>query len=110
SFSRDWSSDVCSSDLEANMQAIRADQENVDGIIHKPMYERLILSDYAIADLTTANANVFYELGVRHSVKPFTTISLFAMGSVLPFDVNFLRGMPYAYDSEKKLMNASTDI
>ena len=94
----------------ADMQAIRADEENVDGIIHKPMYERLILSDYAIADLTTANANVFYELGVRHSVKPFTTISLFATGSVLPFDVNFLRGMPYGYDSEKKLINASTDI
>lgn len=94
----------------ADMQAVRADEENVDGIIHKPMYERLILSDYAIADLTTANANVFYELGVRHSVKPFSTISLFAMGSVLPFDVNFLRGMPYGYDSEKKLLHAATDI
>ncbi len=94
----------------ADMQAIRADEENTDGIIHKPMYERLILSDYAIADLTTANANVFYELGVRHSVKPFTTISLFASGSVLPFDVNFLRGMPYGYDSEKKLLHAATDI
>ena len=94
----------------ADMQAIRADEENVDGIIHKPMYERLILSDYAIADLTTANANVFYELGVRHSVKPFTTISLFATGSVLPFDVNFLRGMPYGYDTEKKLTSAAADI
>src|SRR5690606_29004344 len=94
----------------AEMQAIRADEENVDGIIHKPMYERLILSDYSIADLTTANANVFYELGVRHAVKPYTTISLFAAGSLLPFDVNFLRGMSYGYDGEKKLYNAAADI
>ncbi len=94
----------------ADMQAVRADEENASGIIHKPMYERLILSDYAIADLTSANANVFYELGVRHSVKPYTTISLFASGSVLPFDVNFLRGMPYAYNREKKLTNIEGDI
>ena len=39
-------------------------------IIHKPMFERLILCEFAVADLTTANANVFYELGVRHAVRP----------------------------------------
>lgn len=62
----------------ANMEAIRADEETVNGIIHKPMYERLILCDYAIADLTTSNANVLYELGIRHAVKPFTTINIYA--------------------------------
>src|SRR5687768_3432700 len=71
----------------AEMEPIRADEETVNGIIHKPMYERLILCDYAVADLTTANANVFYELGVRHTVKPFTTISIFASNTRLPFDV-----------------------
>src|SRR6267154_215111 len=62
----------------ADMEAIRADQEMGGGLIHKPMFERLILCEYAVADLTTANANVFYELGVRHAVKPATTIMLFA--------------------------------
>jgi hypothetical protein len=33
------------------------------------LLERLILCEFAIANLTTANANVFYELGVRHSVQ-----------------------------------------
>ena len=96
--------------IAANMEAVRADEETVNGIIHKPMYERLILSDYAVADLTTANANVFYELGIRHAVKPFTTITLFASGSKLPFDLNFLRCMPYDYDFEKKLTNAASNI
>jgi hypothetical protein len=54
----------------AGLQPLRADEEVTGGIIHKPMFERLILCEYAVADLTTANANVFYELGVRHAVRP----------------------------------------
>lgn len=79
----------------AGMEPIRADEERTGGIIHKPMFERLLLCDYAVADLTTANANVFYELGVRHAVRPATTLTLFASHQQLPFDVNFLRALPY---------------
>ena len=46
---------------EAEFEPLRADEEMTGGIIHKPMFERLILCEYAVADLTTANANVFYE-------------------------------------------------
>ncbi len=80
----------------AGMEPIRADEERTGGIIHKPMFERLLLCDYAVADLTTANANVFYELGVRHAVRPATTLAVFASHQQLPFDVNFLRALPYA--------------
>ena len=64
----------------AGLQAIRADEEMSGGIIHKPMFERLILCEYAVADLTTANANVFYELGVRHAVLPWSTASMAVHG------------------------------
>ncbi|RFM32547.1 TRAFs-binding domain-containing protein [Chitinophaga silvisoli] len=94
----------------AGMQAIRADEETVDGIIHKPMYERLILCDYAVADLTTSNANVLYELGIRHAVKPHTTINIYANGSPLPFDVNSVRCMPYSYDKKKGLTKPKEDM
>jgi tetratricopeptide (TPR) repeat protein len=80
---------------EAGLDPIRADEEMTGGIIHKPMFERLILCEYAVADLTTANANVFYELGIRHSVRPWSTVLLFAEGGRLPFDVTPLRAMPY---------------
>lgn len=85
----------------ADLQPIRADEETVNGIIHKPMYERLILCDYAVADLTTANANVFYELGIRHAVKPCTTITVFSSQTKLPFDLNFLRCLPYGWDGSQ---------
>ncbi len=82
--------------LAAGLDPIRADEERSGGIIHRTMFERLILCDYAIADLTTANANVFYELGVRHAARPSTTLAIFAKGQSLPFDVNLLRALPYS--------------
>ena len=87
----------------AGMQPLRADEEMAGGIIHKPMYERLILCDYAVADLTTANANVFYELGLRHAVREWSTVCLFAEGrGQLPFDVALLRGLPYQLGADGK--------
>ena len=82
--------------LDADLEPIRADEEMAGGIIHKPMYERLILCEYAVADLTTANANVFYELGLRHAVRRASTVLIFAADTgQLPFDVAPLRGLPY---------------
>ena len=83
----------------ADLEPIRADKETIGGIIHKPVFERLMLCDYAVADLTTANANVFYELGVRHGIRPYSTVLIFAQGTRLPFDVAPLRGLPYRLDA-----------
>src|SRR4051794_16960919 len=89
--------------MAAGLEPLRADEEMSGGIIHKPMFERLILCEYAVADLTTANANVFYELGVRHAVRPWSTALLFAQASgQLPFDVAPLRAIPYSLDAEGK--------
>lgn len=87
---------------EAELDPIRADEEQTGGIIHTAMFERLILCEYAVADLTTANANVFYELGVRHAMRPWTTVLLFAEGGRLPFDVAPLRAMPYRLGGDGK--------
>lgn len=85
---------------EAGLEPLRADEEMTGGIIHKPMFERLILCEYAVADLTTANANVFYELGVRHAVRPWSTVLIFSEGGRLPFDVSPLRALPYQLDAD----------
>lgn len=87
---------------DAGMEPIRADEERIGGIIHKPMFERLLLCDYAVADLTTANANVFYELGVRHTARRATTLTIYAEQQPIPFDVNFLRSMPYSLGKGNK--------
>jgi hypothetical protein len=83
----------------AELDPIRADEEKVGGVIHKPMDERLLFCPYAVADLTTANANVFYELGVRHAVRPGSTVTLASSATQLPFDVNHLRSLIYSLNS-----------
>ena len=57
-----------------DLEALRGDEEHTGGIIHSAMFARLLLAEFVVADLTLANANVFYELGIRHTAKPFTTV------------------------------------
>src|ERR1051325_5634507 len=52
---------------DAGLEPLRADEEMTGGVIHKPMFERLILCRFAVADMTTANANVFYERCEEHT-------------------------------------------
>lgn len=79
----------------AGLVAIRGDREETGGIIHTAMFARLLLAEFVIADMTSANPNVFYELGVRHAARPYTTIPIFATIGAPPFDVNMVRAIPY---------------
>lgn len=93
----------------AGLDPIRADEEKTGGIIHKPMFERLLFCEFALADLTTANANVFYELGVRHTARPSTTLAIFARHQPIPFDVNYLRALPYALGHKNTFTEAEAE-
>jgi hypothetical protein len=92
------------------LDVIRADQEHVGGTIHKPMFERLLFCDYAVADLTGANPNVYYELGIRHAVRPRSTILLVAEGTALPFDIAPMRAIPYRLDKRGQPAAADSDV
>jgi hypothetical protein len=83
---------------QAGLEPIRADEEKIGGTIHKPMFERLMLCHYAVADITGANPNVFYELGIRHALRPRSTVIVFLEGTVLPFDIALVRGISYRTD------------
>jgi hypothetical protein len=84
---------------EVGFEALRADEEAHGGVIHSAMFERLVLSEYAIADLTIFNPNVYYELGVRHAVRPQSTVPISASDR-LPFDVANLSTVMYALDDK----------
>ncbi len=83
---------------DAGLKPIRADQELQGGIFHKRMFERLSLCEYAVADLSLANPNVFYELGIRHARRPWSTVLLFQRDVPLPLDVALATAMPYTVD------------
>jgi hypothetical protein len=71
----------------AGYECIRADEIQHAGNINVPMYQQLLHADVVIADVSTYNPNAFYELGVRHALKPYTTITIAEDKLVFPFDV-----------------------
>jgi tetratricopeptide (TPR) repeat protein len=83
---------------EAGLEPVRADAEVGGGVIHKAMFERLLISEFAVADLTLNNPNVFYELGVRHGNRGRVTVLMSAEDSA-PFDVALLRTLKYRVGS-----------
>jgi len=82
-----------------DVDSIRADEERGGGMIHRPMFERLLLAEIAIVDVTFHNANVFYELGVRHAARPRSTIIVCANEAVLPFDLSIVRTSIYPLEN-----------
>lgn len=96
--------------VEAGLEPVRGDQERTGGVIHIPMFGRLLLSDYVVADLTLANPNVYYELGIRHTARPFTTVPIFAAIHPLPFDVGMVRAIPYNLEKGKLTDEAAAKL
>jgi hypothetical protein len=82
---------------EAGLKCVRADQIIHSTVIDKPMYENLLDADVVVADLSTSNANAIYELGVRHALKPTTTIVIAENNFSFPFDLNHLSILKYEH-------------
>ena len=74
--------------IAAGLKCIRADEIVHSGLIDVPMYDQLLKADVVVADLSTSNKNAFYELGVRHALRPFTTVVISEDGMIAAFDVN----------------------
>lgn len=73
----------------AGLKCIRADEIVHSGLIDVPMYEQLLKADVVVADLSTSNKNAFYELGIRHALRPYTTVIIAEDGiKAFPFDIN----------------------
>jgi len=85
----------------AGLECIRADEIVHSGMIDVPMYEQLLKADVVVADLSTSNKNAFYELGVRHALRPSTTVVISEDGiKAFPFDVNHVAIRQYHHLGE----------
>ena len=80
-----------------SIECVRADEIKHSGVIDVPMYEWLYKADLVIADISTLNANAIYELGVRHALKPSTTIVIAESQLKYPFDLNHISIMNYVH-------------
>jgi hypothetical protein len=81
---------------DADLAWEREDRRLDAGIIHVGMIERLGNAHIVVVDTITQNANVFYELGLRHAFADKTTILLGPKGTSPPFDTRPIRHFPYS--------------
>ena len=65
------------------------------GNIRTDMFRRLLTADLVIADLSIHNANVFYELGIRHALRDHGTLMLRCDADSFPFDLQTDRYFTY---------------
>jgi hypothetical protein len=90
---------------EANdVDCWRVDEIARPGSITKDIVEGIIEADIIIADLTTKNANVFYELGIAHCVGNKTIMTCQNRDDV-PFDIANYRVIFY-----KQTISGSKDL
>lgn len=82
---------------ELGYEIRRSDNIPEPGIITTQIIHHVIDSELVIADLSNHNANVFYELAIRHATKKHY-IQLIRRGGKIPFDVQNLRTIYYDFD------------
>ncbi len=94
---------IAPSIVAAGMTPLRADEDPQSrGVFQKSMFERLVLCEFAVGDLSSGNPNVYYELGVRHALRPYSTILLFRDGFDLPLDIAHDAALKYGVNAEGK--------
>lgn len=76
------------------------------GNIREDMFQLLLTADLVVADLSIHNANVFYELGVRHSLRDRFTFILRSNVDKFPFDLQTDRYFSYDKDAPGKSVEA----
>jgi len=77
--------------LEGGTTGLIVEAGNVrDDVIHE-----LFMADVVIADVSIHNANVFYELGIRHAVRNRATVLIRARVDEVPFDLKGERYLSY---------------
>jgi hypothetical protein len=71
-----------------------ADDIKQPGTVTVQIIEQLLEAPLVVADLSDFNANVYYELAIRHAVKK-PVVHLITKGQKAPFDVSQMRYVPY---------------
>lgn len=79
----------------------RVDEDNLPDRIDNKIYSYLLRSAFVIAEVTTLNPNVFYELGLAHMLEKDCIIVTSTPISKIPFDINRIRAEHY--DSGQQL-------
>jgi hypothetical protein len=74
----------------------------------RSLFTGILSSDLMIADISTQNPNVMYELGIRHALKRGRTLMISA-GGKLPANVGHVQALFYRPDADGRLIGAAAE-
>jgi len=75
--------------------AKRTDKDAFSSSINQEMFEYIMYSRVAFADISGVNPNVFYEIGARHATQESGTVLFRQPGQVIPFDIKSIKVFDY---------------
>lgn len=78
----------------------RVDEDALPDRIDNKIYTYLMRAAFVIAEVTTSNPNVFYELGLAHMLEKTCIICTKQEPGRLPFDINRIRAEHYSNDKQ----------
>jgi hypothetical protein len=81
---------------QAGFQVVRIDEITGPGIILDDIQQQIERSQAVVAEISTQNPNVFYELGYAHALKkPAVLLVRRQEGDKMPFDIRSYRAIFY---------------
>ena len=90
--------------------AARTDMDAFSGSINQEMFEYIMYSRMAFADISGFNPNVFYEIGARHSAQESGTVLFRQTGHAIPFDITTIKVFEYDHEPDEKVEASRTFI
>lgn len=91
------------------LTTVRADTIAKPGQITRQVIEHVVGAKAAVVDLTGANANVYYEMAVRHTAQ-LPTVLIAREGEKLPFDISQMRTIFFDHQDLKSAAECSGAI
>ena len=87
---------------EFKISCYRVDEDVLPDRIDNKIYTYLLRAAFVVAEVTTRNPNVMYELGLAHMLEKDCIILTQKAHSEVPFDINRISAKPY--ENEENLL------
>jgi len=83
---------------ELGVECYRVDEDSLPDRIDNKIYTYMVRSEFLIAELSSLNPNVMYELGLAHALNKRCILLTQKEPQALPFDVSHISVEPYTDD------------
>jgi O-acetyl-ADP-ribose deacetylase (regulator of RNase III) len=94
----------------AGLTPVRCDELYEAGLIQRKMLEHIRDARAAVVDISLLNANVFYELGIRHTLRRSLTVLVRRSGTNVPFNISNMNVIEYDESDRARLADAKAQI